>query len=113
MNIPSKARSAWRRTWNRKGTPWGNQGFPYTCGVTRQGFMYWATVPGRDGKPMFSTAFNSETPSSVGTVLRRFCADCEPSFQAAARNNGTCIRPLLEQFRKDEGNGQQFAGHVT
>lgn len=78
-----------------RGALWGPTGFPYGCGVTQADFTLWALAPEEGNR--INTSLRSAT--TVGTMLKRFCADCPARVQARAQEDGTCIRPVLDSYR--------------
>jgi len=76
------------------GNPWGPW-FPYTCGVTPEGFRKWAT--NADGE-LDSTLRGI----AIGPMLRAFCDDCFPAYRERAKRHGECIESVFPSTRGQE-----------
>lgn len=87
-----------------RGALWGPTGFPYRCGVTEADFTLWALAP-EEGYRVNASLRSART---VGTMLKRFCADCPMKQRMKATDEGTCIAPVLEEYR---GGGRPKTRH--
>lgn len=82
-----------------EGVPlWGSHGFPYRCGVTKAEFVLWALSPD-DTSPGETLNITLKGTTTVGTLLRRFCEDCPARQRRQAQAAGSCVQPVLTEYR--------------